>query len=476
MSKRLTHLWLPIVSLLVIALLTSTAVIYPQFFLAALSLPDAYFLPLLLSAATLSSGAFLLAVWLVAQPAWRVARNFRRLAAHSRATVTVEFMLVIPIVGVIFSTVFALAEISHAQIIFRYAAFSASRAGAVEDYSSNSHDWSDFLKMFSDMVNAFKNGGYDMPTNAQDRMRVAAAVALAGLDSRSFRRGDVNYAFDEDALAELLAEKKTSGGKILSGIWRRLGGAAGLYNWNPWQGRSGDEVFSDRLQTALTVFDDANPSLSETFRYTDADMGIIQELTHQLANVIKDAIKNLLTKAGEKKKNGGDGAVMGLIKTVLGKIVDADIIGTLVDKLLENTLDKFTGWLDKMVSDYTHIGYFLAPPVIENSMKFNLRLRPASLFWLIASWKNRDLDGNRYLTLTRTDERKDEKKEGGKLLPLRMMTSGHLIDKPMIPPLFFEVNFMLGDSSIFSPFKEESKPEEKPGPPTPPPSDPGRGI
>ena len=119
---------------------------------------------------------------------------------------------------------------------------------------------------------------------------------------------------------------------------------------------------------------------------------------------------------------------------LIAKIQKAIMEGlmTPINKLIEILLKK-SGIEDILMK----VPNPLSPPMVSLQMRYELRLRPASLFWLISP---KGKNGYPCIVLRRNANSTDTK-------PLLMQTTGGRVDMPLVPPLIKKVNFMFGDST-----------------------------
>ena len=383
------------VLLLLIATICSLAALYPHDVLAAFGLEERhFFLPLLLGAVLAAAVFFLALIWLLGARLLRRARGLRSLPASAQATVAVEYMLVIPLVMYLFCTIFAMAEIAHAQLVFRYAAFSAARAGAV---SKSFLHWPPHIG--SDLMI------YSIADSDKKRMRAAAVSVLAGIDGHAFgQSGSSPLAdFSSDGLAAcyFTAGQHKPDWPLKKGPWPDKA----LYS----------RQFSD-ADKALVDFK-TRCEYSKLFNRPPSDM-------------IKDLIKTYLSGKIDPNPSDDSGWLAKLLAQIQKEILQGLLspINSLIDLLL-----KKSGIEDILVK----LPNPVTPPMVSVQMRYELRLRPASLFWLMSpNGKN----GYPCLTLRRNANSTDNS-------PLLMQTTGGRVDMPLIPPLIKKVNFMFGDST-----------------------------
>lgn len=380
--------------ILVIATISSLAALYPLDVLEAFELDArAYFFPLIILSVLVSGSFFLQLIWMLAGWLFRKTRNFRELSHSTQATVAVEFMLVIPVLIYFFSTIFSLAEIAHAQLVFRYAAFSAARAGVASD--SFLH-WPP--KIQGGMI-------YFLTDSDKNRMRAAAVTALAGVDT---------YAFASNSSRPLAGFDASD----LAGIYYAAGQKKP--DWTikktPWVNK---DFFSRQFADA----DQALASFTAKCEYSKL-------FTRPPSEMIKDLIREFFV---GKLPSGGSGGSW--IDKLLADI-QRDILNGLLsplDQLVDLLLKKsgIEDILDKIPNP-------VSPPMVSVQMEYELRLRAGSLFWMISpNGKN----GYPCIVLRRNANSKDNS-------PLLMQTTGGRIDMPLIPPLIKKVNFMFGDSTF----------------------------
>lgn len=383
------------VLLWVIAVCCSFAAVCPEDVLAALGLaPERWFLPLLLVSVLSATLCFLLVAGGLLLWVWRRMAALRGLHRQAQATVAVEFLLVLPLLMSLLLTVFSLAEIAHAQLVFRYAAFCAARSGVVSDQ---------FLHWPPKIGPGLMI--YSLADADKTRMRAAAVGALASIDGYSF--GD------------------SSGGTLKSFVVQDLAqsyyrASAKTPDWGrqnaPWVGAgfyAGQFADADRALTGFT-----------------AKCEYPSWFNRPPENMIKDLLRTF-TVDKIKTKSESSSWVSKLLATITKAILNGLL--TPVDGLIDLLLRKsgISELLQKVPNP-------VAPPMVSVQMSYELRLRPGSLFWLIG---NKGKNGYVCLTLRRVANSKDNS-------ALLMQSTGGRIDMPLIPPLIKKVNLMPGDSTF----------------------------
>lgn len=485
--------------LAVVAALSLLAAVEPQGVLATFNFDeDRYFLPLVGTAATLGGGALLGIVALLGNWLFRSLRSFRRLSVKTRATVTVEFLLVVPLVAIAFLTVFAFAEVAHAQLMFRYAAFSAARAGSV-------------VEKVIDIPQILN--GFTIDDDARARMRNAAAYAMAGVDSgrriRENKYDKVDNGVIKD-LTELLLNFEVDGSR-LTGF-----GLSATGKTKPWGGRSGNNynLFGERMRIAASRLAD-NFEVRGMFNRNDDNIliagshpgdlqGIVDnlgsiagEMGGNLGDTLIKYLKDAVTDKIKEKMGGKDGedkykdmfdsisGVAGHLGDMVTSIVPIPGLDKLIveplkerfqplfDKLLTpitDLLEKLTGMLgdilakvlsiigDTLRNPAAAINWLTYPPAVNVNMTYYLPMRPGSLLWLyaVAAPEHKGC-----IILKRNDGYIK-----GKTSRLFMQTSGQRVEMPLfpLPPLILNhVSFFIGDCSFESEEDEEKKdePDEK---------------
>lgn len=168
-NSRLYNLSL-LFMLLSFGMFLAMPVIYPTEFMKLCSIPDNYSDKVIIASTVSSSLCFIIFCMKIILWIYRTIKSFKKLSTSQAATVSVEFILVIPVILCLILTVFAMAEISQAQIMFRYAAYTAMRRGIIANYNHN--------------YNIFK---YKFTLSDEDKkdIKLAAAIALSALDTRS---------------------------------------------------------------------------------------------------------------------------------------------------------------------------------------------------------------------------------------------------------------------------------------------------
>ena len=133
------------------------------------SIPEIHSNIIIIASTALSILFLLLLCRLILSWVYKICREFKQLPNSSKATVSVEFLLVIPILLCLILSIFALAEISHAQIVFRYAAFCAARSGVVAN---------------GDIKFKIPKFEINLSANTIENMKKAAAIALSSLNTQ----------------------------------------------------------------------------------------------------------------------------------------------------------------------------------------------------------------------------------------------------------------------------------------------------
>ncbi len=209
--------------LISVGLLLALPVIYPAEFMELCAIPDTQSDKIIIISAVTSSACFIIFCYKVIIWIYQSIRHFRELSSAQAATVSVEFILVLPVILCLILTVFAMAEISQAQIMFRYAAYTAMRRGIIANYNHN--------------YNVFK---YKFTLSDADKkdIKLAAAVALSALDTRDISN-TTSDTLDTDNLA---------------GVYSQI--AANTKDWKhtipPWKNKS---QISTNILTAYSALD-----------------------------------------------------------------------------------------------------------------------------------------------------------------------------------------------------------------------------
>lgn len=308
-----------------IATLCAVPLLAPNRFLGALGLAgQPGFTSVVLVCATASACGYGLAALLILRHVFRRALSLRHLAASTRATVTVEFLLAFPALMLMFGTIFAVAEISHAQLMFRYAAFSAARAGAISNYTVKGPPVPPDV--------------FSLSTTDRNRMRAAAVTVLAALDGHDF-------------------------------------GITSPPSWLSSAGLGSGETVLNQLST---LYMNASPKFPLLWRYLTKPWVSSAFFTRQF--------------------NNADQALVSFEPSFVAS-------GAFVPGNLKVN--------------------YVAPPLVQLSMSYELRLRPISIFWLICP---NGKGGYPCITLARVASYDSA-------TPLAMQTSGSRIDMPWVPPL-----------------------------------------
>ena len=166
-NKLKTGTYLPLLIYTLLGLLFSLPVLYTSDLMLYCAIPEKYTRTVIICGTGLSCLCFLLICQKLLRRVFTICRSFRKLPRATGATVSIEFLLVIPLMLCFILTIFALAEIAHAQIIFRYAAYSAMRSGVIANYNAN------------DNIFLYK---FELSDTIKENMKLAAAIPLSTLD------------------------------------------------------------------------------------------------------------------------------------------------------------------------------------------------------------------------------------------------------------------------------------------------------
>ncbi|MHC4871431.1 MAG: TadE/TadG family type IV pilus assembly protein [Planctomycetota bacterium] len=401
--------------LITIGSMISAAVIYPQEILDAFAISENQgFMPLIIVTVISAGACFMTAGWWILSWIFRQLKGFRKLSTSSRATVATEFLLVLPVLMYLFTTVFQMGEIAHAQLLFRYAAFSSARAGSA---SEKLLPWLPKIKMQTNSFGKKELMIYFISAEDKARMRAAAVVALSGIDANKFT-------------------KKTDGmdkfsHKDLAYYYHRAGKACLVRrnDKNPWVNST--DFFGRQVR-------DANASLVSFEPQCEYSRLFPSDLSSMITNQISQ-ILNL-------QKIVGGNSPIGKVLSMVGinpQDMIMDVMNSLVSKILKGT------GLDKILRQLPNP---LSPPMISVEMEYEMRMRPASLFGMLCPKRK---NGYACLRLRRTGNYKT-------MDPLLMQTTGGRIDMPVVPPIIAYVNLFPGDCKISTKKPKESEGKKKP--------------
>ncbi len=400
--------------LIIIGSMLSTVVMYPQDILNSFGISEERgFFPIIITSTILAGACFLTAGWWILSWAYRQLGNFKNLKSSSQATVATEFLLVLPILMYLFSTVFQMGEIAHAQLLFRYAAFSAARAGAASDKLL---PWLPKVKMQSTAGGGKELMIYFISKKDKARMRAAAAVALSGIDNYKFTHKPIGmdgYSSQGTAFHYYQAGERC---KV------RKNGR------NPWV--NDNSFFGRQIRDANNAMVKFEPQCEYSKLFPEDLSSMITNQISQILNLKKlvggkSPIGKILSKVGINPQD----MIMGVVNSLVSKI----LTGTGLDRILKSLPNP------------------LAPPMISIQMEYELRMRPASLFGMICpDGKN----GYSCLTLRRTGNYKS-------LNPILLQTTGGRIDMPVVPPIIAYVNLFPGECKISTKKPKSSKGKKK---------------
>jgi len=391
--------------LLAIAMMVSYVVVYPREVIDAFGMGgEEMFFPLMLTAAIVASACFLIVAWWMFAWLFRSLRSFRQFDRAAQGTVAVEFMLVLPVLMYLFGTVFQMAEIAHAQLVFRYSAFSAARSAAVSEH---------FLHF------PLPGGGmiYSISKDDKQRARTAAVIPLTGIYTPEKMDDPVGGCdtLDIENLSHHYwkASEDKSIQDAKKSVWLREG------------------FFKQEFKKANSALRNFHIKCE----YSKLFKG-------NLRNMLKSELKSIAAPTTAKGNS-----VLKTLKT-FGLDLKLDLQSTInsaIDKIIDEALDK-TG-LDKVLDTINDLPNPISPPMVSVQMEYHLKLRPASFFRLIKA-------NDPYIRLKRVAKNTTR----GSLEPLcpvcgkrtcahrlLMQTTGGRIDMPILPPLIKKVNFMFGD-------------------------------
>ncbi|GHS97062.1 hypothetical protein FACS1894139_05070 [Planctomycetales bacterium] len=182
-------------------------------------------------------------------------------------------------------------------------------------------------------------------------------------------------------------------------------------------------------------------------------VGTVQKITNIVMGVVWDILGDIagqiLGKVIDDKINGAEIAseLAKELTKELAKVGAGELIGRILGILsyfhsmgMDAFLDLFNGNPPETT-----------PPQVSIKFTYKMKLRPGSLFWLIAG-------GDRSITLNRNDGARQRGQVGTP--PLLMHTSGQYFDRPGMAPELWAVNYFPGDSTFPDPEDDDWDPQK----------------